>query len=116
MAGIKVDLSGVRAKVNPQAFKRGRYALTNQMIADMNQFVPRKDGNLRQAVSINIDGSAINYNQPYAKAQFYGFVGNPAHRVYHYSEPGTSRRWDLRAKARYMKVWEDAFLKGAGIN
>lgn len=40
--GIKVNLSGVRTKVSPEAMRRGRYALGNQAMADMNQFVPRK--------------------------------------------------------------------------
>ena len=36
--GVKVDLTGIRAKVSPQAMKRGRYALGNQAMADMNPY------------------------------------------------------------------------------
>lgn len=38
--GVEVNIKGVRAKVSPEAMKRGRYALGNQAMADMNPFVP----------------------------------------------------------------------------
>lgn len=109
---VDINLDAVFAKMSDDNIQRGRQALANQALADMNQFVPMKEGILRMSATIDIDGGAINYNMPYAAAQFYGFIRGG--RVYNYTTPGTSRRWDLRGKARYMKDWEKAYLKGAG--
>ena len=57
--GIKVNLSGVRTKVSPEAMRRGRYALGNQAMADMNQFVPRKNNSLRQSAHLSSEGEKI---------------------------------------------------------
>ena len=113
MVKITVELSGAKNKLSQQSIQRGQYALANQALADMNQFVPMKDNILRMTGSIAIDGSSVLWSTPYAKAQFYGIVGR-GYRVYNYTTPGTGRRWDLRAKARYMADWERAYMKGAG--
>ncbi|HFE9852684.1 TPA: minor capsid protein [Enterococcus faecalis] len=105
---VKVNLSGVRAKVNSDAMRRGRYALGNQAMADMNQFVPRKNNILRQSVHLSSNGEKIIYGTKYAKRQFY-LNGKK------YTTPGTGPRWDLKAKGVYMNSWKRAFLKGAGI-
>lgn len=109
---VDINLDRVFEKMSDANIQRGRQALANQALADMNQFVPMDEGILRMSATIDIDGGAINYNMPYAAAQFYGFIRGG--RVYNYTTPGTSRRWDLRGKARYMKDWEKAYLKGAG--
>ncbi|MGM0238423.1 minor capsid protein [Enterococcus sp. AZ103] len=114
MVGISVNLSGIRKKISVEANIRGQQALANQAMADMNQFVPMKEGNLRIATSIERDGSAVHYQMPYAKAQFYGSSGKAVFRKY--STPGTGKRWDLRATGMYLPAWKRAYLKGAGIN
>lgn len=76
MVKININLAGARKKMSHEAQRRGQYALANQMLADMNQFVPMEEGILRQTATIDIDGKAVNYNTPYAKAQFYGFLFN----------------------------------------
>lgn len=116
MAGISIDLSGVRKKISSEANINGQRALANQATADMNPFVPMSSGggSLRVAVSITRDGSSINYHMVYAKAQFYGTNGKAIFRKY--STPGTGKRWDLKAKALYLPAWKRAYLKGAGIN
>lgn len=106
--GVKVELGGVRDKISPQAMKRGRYALANQAMADMNPFVPKKNNILRQSAHVKSDGSAILYETKYARKQFY-LNGKK------YSTPGTGPRWDLKAKSLYMPSWKKAYLKGAGI-
>lgn len=106
MAKITVDLGGVRKKLSSQAQQRGQYALANQALADMNQFVPMDEGILRQTASIDIDGTAINYNMPYAGRLFYMYM-------YNYTTPGTGPRWDLKAKSAFMSGWINAFAKGA---
>lgn len=106
--GVEVNIRGVRAKVSPEAMKRGRYAMGNQAMADMNPFVPKKDNILRPTAHLKSDGSAILYETKYAKRQFY-LNGKK------YSTPGTGPRWDLKAKALHGRSWKRAFLKGAGI-
>lgn len=106
--GIKVEISGVRAKVSEQALDRGRYALGNQMMADMDPFVPRKDGTLRQSAHLSSDAKEIIYQTPYAARQFYV-------QAYNYSTPGTGSRWDLKASSMFMSEWIKAFEKGMGL-
>lgn len=107
-AGIKVELSGVRAKVSEQAFDRGRYALGNQMMTDMDPFVPKKGGALRQSSHLSGDNKEIIYQMPYAARQFYV-------QAYNYSTPGTGSRWDLKASSMFMSEWVKVFTKGMGI-
>lgn len=105
--GIKVNLDGVRAKVSPQAMKRGRYALANQAMADMNSFVPKKNNILRQSAHIESDGSAILYETKYARRQFY------LNGKIYYSR--NRSKMGFKAKALYMPSWKKAYMKGAGI-
>lgn len=89
-----------------------RYVMANQMMADMDQFVPYKAGTLSQSVHINADGSQITYTTPYARAQFYGIVNGSPVRNYTRSEhPRASKRWDLRAKALYGQQWAELAKK-----
>ncbi|MGF1918798.1 minor capsid protein [Enterococcus faecalis] len=106
---VKVNLKGVRKKLSPQAMQRGRYALGNQAMADMNQFVPRRDNHLRQSAYLSNSGEKIIYDRKYAKRQFY-LHGKK------YTTPGTGPRWDLKAKSLYLHSWEKAYLRGSGLN
>lgn len=132
---VKVDLKGVYRKLDKSAQNRGRYAMANQMLADMNRFVPKKDTTLRTKGHITPSGYYLVWNTKYAKAQFYGkFVRKKPLtakqlRFLHvlmkenggkipkkgYSTPGTGPRWDLKAKGMYMEDWKRAYLGGAGI-
>ena len=76
----------------------------NQMHQDMEQYVPKRAGFLRSQSFVNDTG--VHYTAKYARAQFYGIVNGS--RVQSYSTPGTSRRWDLRAKSTYMSDWQSA--------
>ena len=106
MAKISIDLGGAKRKMSPQAQLRGQRVLANQAMADMNQFVPMDEGILRQTATIDIDGTAINYNMPYAAEMFYM-------PKYNYTTPGTGPRWDMKAKRIFMSDWIKAFAKGA---
>lgn len=106
MARVQINLDGVKRKLSEDSVKRGRYALANQMLSDMNQFVPMDENILRQSATIDIDGSAITYNTPYAGRLFYMYM-------YNYTTPGTGPRWDLKAKSAFMSDWINAFTKGA---
>ena len=109
---VIIDLERAKAKLSQGSIARGRYALANQALADMNQFVPKLEGDLRTATSVEADGTAINYNMPYARAQFYGFVGG-GYPIENYTTPGTGSRWDLKAASMFMEDWKRAFVEGA---
>lgn len=106
MANIKIDLSSVKKKLSEASLQAGRRALANQALADMNQFVPADEFILRQTATIDIDGTGINYNTPYAAKMFWMYM-------YNYTTPGTGPRWDLKAKSAFMSDWINAFTKGA---
>ena len=95
---ITKDLIGVKPRVE-QMTKLGQYALVNQVHADMNNYVPKLTGDLRNQSSIASDGKSIIYNVRYAKRQFY----IPARR---YTTPGTGPRWDKKAKSIHIRSWE----------
>lgn len=108
---IKLDTA--KRKLSDGNMKQGDYALANQALADMNNYVPALDHHLRNSGTIDLNGKAINWNSPYAKAQFYGKVGKGGYPVLNYTTPGTGPRWDLKAKGIHMEDWKDAYKKGA---
>ncbi|SHI01830.1 minor capsid protein [Virgibacillus chiguensis] len=106
MARVDINLKGAQHKLKSQIIKKGRRSLANQALSDMNQFVPMDEGVLRQTATIDIDGTAINYDTPYAARLFYM-------PMYNYTTPGTGPRWDMKAKRIFMSDWINAFMKGA---
>lgn len=94
---VTKDLKGVPVKINRMT-KQGQYALINQVHADMNNYVPALDYDLRNQSTMALDGKSIIYNVPYARKQFY---------IQHlnYTTPGTGPRWDLKAKAIHGGSW-----------
>ena len=106
MVNVDINLTGAKAKMSQKRVERGRYALANQALSDMNPFVPMLEGTTRQTATIDIDGTGINYNTPYAARLFYMMM-------YNYTTPGTGPRWDNKAKGMFMSSWIDAFTKGA---
>lgn len=79
--------------------KKGQYALINQVHADMNPYVPKLRGDLRNQSTKSLDMKSIIYNAPYAKKQFYY-----PHR--NYTTAGTGPRWDLKTKSIHSGSWE----------
>lgn len=117
---VNVDLSRLNRRLSRGNLIKGRKGAANEAHAAMNQFVPKLHDSgttLRNNSFISRDGKEIIYQQPYAKAQFYGFVGKNGARVRHYTTPGTSRRWDLRLKARQdlMNNVTNAMKKGLDL-
>lgn len=111
MAKVDVNLNLGR-RFSDANVNKARYVLANQIMADMDQFVPYKAGTLSQSVHINANGSQITYNTPYAQAQFYGIINGSPVRNYTRSEhPRASKRWDLRSKALYGQQWADLAKK-----
>lgn len=111
MAKVDINLNLDR-RFSTANVNKARYVMANQMMADMDQFVPYKTGTLSQSVHINANGSQITYTTPYAKAQFYGIVnGSPVRNYTRTDHPRASKRWDLRAKALYSKQWANIAKK-----
>jgi len=111
---INADLSGVNNL--PSRFRRGQKAAGNQAMMQMHNYIPRKNNHLRDSQTLSMDGKTISYHEPYAKAQFYGFING--YRIHNYTEPGTSRRWDLRLKGNEEKMnnVKKSFIEGAELN
>ncbi|WP_265489735.1 minor capsid protein [Lactiplantibacillus plantarum] len=109
---INVDLDGFMDQTSLTNVKRGQYALVNQAMSDMEQFVPKDQGHLRDSVHATSDGGQITYAMPYAKAQFYGIINGHPVNPNNYTTPGTTKRWDLKAKSMFMSSWIDSFTKG----
>lgn len=117
MANVKVDLRGVRKKLGPQNITRGRVAMANQVLMDMDRFVPKREGDLAASGHVLGLGDSVEYNTPYARAQFYGrsFKKGTSFIFKSYTTPGTGTRWDLKAKGIYGKNWPKILKKGAGL-
>ncbi|ASD31976.1 capsid protein [Lactiplantibacillus plantarum] len=111
---VNVDLDGFMEQTSLTNVKRGQYALVNQAMYDMEQFVPkdRPEEPLRQSVHATSDGSKIIYSTPYARSQFYGIINGHPVNPNNYTTPGTTKRWDLKAKSMFMDSWVKAFTKG----
>ena len=109
---IEADMEGALRKVDQRAIIGGQHALGNQMLGDMNLYVPRRSGTLQSTGHIARNNEVLVWNTPYAKAQFYGSAGPRVFRQY--TTPGTGKRWDLVAKGNHMGDWKKAWLKGAG--
>lgn len=118
--GIKVhvDLNIMNHKFSEDQLRHGRLAMANDAQQAMEKYVPKKEGTLRETSKVATDGSSVYYVQPYARAQFYGFITNQyggPFRIHNYTTSGTSRRWDLRLKGNLseMAMIKETFINGA---
>lgn len=108
---VKVSLNGksLGEKFNDQAMNRATEDLANQMMADMDQFVPysgKMHAHLANTVHLGGNKRTIVYNVPYAKAQFYGLVnGSPVVNYTTAIHPLATKRWDLKAQSLYGGNW-----------
>lgn len=90
-----------------------QFALANQALADMNQYVPRQEGNLRMSGHVASNKEQLIWDTPYASSQYRG--GNSKATFRNYTTPGTGPYWDMVARANHMADWEQAWIKGAGF-
>lgn len=109
---VKIDLSGMEKRFSHANFIRTRKLLGEQILADSTPFVPKDEGFLRSSGDIAPDGSKVIWDEPYAKAQFYGRVGKSGAPVRKYTTAGTGKRWDLKAKAIHGSSWQNLVKKG----
>jgi len=126
-AGVKIDLKGVEKKVSPENFAKGKLAIANQMLMDMERFVPKRKGELRSSGHVRQD--SIVYATPYARLLYYGkkrkgffsekqrrfFFANKDKLLSQRPTPGTGPRWDKKAAALHSKKWGDVGLKAMGL-
>ena len=117
MAKVDVNLN-LGQRFSDANVSKARYVMANQMMKDMDFFVPYREGHLSDSAHINANGSEITWSTPYARAQFYGFITNyktgRQSRIVNYTHKRAgdpSRRWDLRAKALYSQQWADLAKK-----
>lgn len=112
---VKVDIKGIEKKVSAASLAKGKLAIANQMLLDMDSFVPLKGGDLRGSGHVQRD--SVVYNTPYARAQFYGSSYNKrsSFTFNRYTTPGTGKRWDKKATALHAKDWGKVGLKAMGV-
>lgn len=117
-----IDLSGLNRRFSAARLRQARDGLGEQVLADMIPFIPKRHGTLRAKTDYNRARGSIESRTPYAQAQFRGkFKRNkkmtPKQRAFWFANkdellknrgyytPGTSPRWDLKAKSRYGRQW-----------
>jgi hypothetical protein len=126
-SSVKIDLKGVEKKVSLENFEKGKLAIANQMLLDMDPFVPKRKGILRASGHVRQD--AVIYVAPYARLLYYGkkrkgffsekqrkfFFANKDKLLSQKPTPGTGPRWDKKAAALHSKKWGDVGLKAMGL-
>ena len=116
---IKVDLSGIEKKISGANVKKAEYAIANQAMLDMEQFVPYRGPSVGGALrgSAHVSGNKIIYNTVYARAQFYGSAYNKyrSFTFSKYTTAGTGKRWDLKATAMYGSRWAEKGKEAMGL-
>lgn len=124
---IKIDLKGVEKKVSPENFAKGKLAIANQAMLDMEQFIPKRKGELRSSGHVRQD--SIIYATPYARIVYYGrkrkgffsdkqrkfFFANKERLLSQKPTLGTGPRWDKKASALYAKNWAEVGAKAMGV-
>ncbi|MES5415656.1 minor capsid protein [Enterococcus mundtii] len=114
---VKIDLGRAQEKLSNIAVRNGRREMANTAHTDMNEnFVPRRDGPLRQKSFVENDGTKITWVARYALAQYHGgFTTKKGTKVVfsRYTTPGTGPEWDKEATRVFMSSWLEAFKRGA---
>lgn len=115
---VTIDLSRATKKVSQASERKARLEIADQILSDMEPYVPLLNDPLRTSGHVVGDGSKIIYNTPYARAQFYGGAYNK-YRSFSFSKyttPGTGKRWDLKASANHGNKWAEVGLRAMGFN
>ena len=98
---MKVDLrtEDIKRKVIDRCII-AQYALDNKIAADSNYFCPEDTGDLQKSVQPIMGNGVLEWNTPYAKAQYYGLPGKSTD-----TNPNASLQWFEQAKARELDNW-----------
>jgi len=110
MLKIKVveDFQALDSRIRSMT-ETGQKALISQAHADMNNYVPLLEGDLRNQSQITVDGKSVIWNSIYAGTQYYGVVttrGGGKAPIRRYSTPGTGPKWDSKAFAIHGEDWK----------
>ena len=112
MVSVKITISKaqVKAKVD-SAWKAGLFVLSNEILADCNQYVKRSpDRTMLKSSLIQSrpqDGVLV-WDTPYAKRQYW--------EIQTALTPGTTWRWIETAKRKHLKQWQALAQKGVKDN
>jgi len=97
---VDINESEIISKIDDR-IGRAQLVLDNRIAADSNYFCPVDTGALQGSVfPIQGDGT-LEWNEPYAKRQYYGLPNKSKD-----SNPNASPQWFEHAKARDLKDWE----------
>ncbi|MCL2676254.1 MAG: minor capsid protein [Streptococcaceae bacterium] len=105
---VSIDLSGIDHKLSNENSNYAKHAMANQMLMDMERFVPKKEGDLRASGHVTRN-SDVEYSASYARRQYFAPKG------WKYTTPGTGPKWLDSAKNAYSDNWKQAFVKGLGV-
>jgi hypothetical protein len=111
---IEVNINDMGLKDMPLRIAKAQRAYGDQVHSDMNIYVPKQTGHLRDNSSLNNESNNVVYRENYSRGQFYGFANG--RRIHHYTTPGTGRRWDLKAKANHLESWKKIIIKAGGFD
>ncbi|ATE84839.1 minor capsid protein [Oenococcus phage vB_OeS_unk162] len=127
---IHVNINDLKDIISDSRIKFARVATANQMLHDMDQFIPYKTGELRASGHVNEDGSQIIWDKPYAMVQYTGqfnhkkvkdmtdkarryfFAAKLYDRKKGYTTKGTGPHWDEVAEKKDMSTWLEVFGRG----
>lgn len=121
MADIKInvgiDLSGANRKLSKQNLLMGRFAMVNQILLDVDQYVPRRHGFLRANGHVANQGKNIVWSLPYARSMYYGKImrKGATYPIRNWTITGTGDHWDKKAEKTSRQRWVNAFLRGTRL-
>lgn len=96
------------------------YALSEQILADSENFVPLSGGSSQSAGGLRESGHVLQgesgamyvvWDTVYALYQWYGIRADGTHPVKNYTTAGTGKQWVEKAKDQYGDRWRDIAQK-----
>lgn len=112
-AKVDIDVSKLVDKLSESNLDMGQKAMANQMLSDMDDFVPYREGSLSNSGTIALDGKELHWNTPYARRMYNGDAGWNWTREFH---PLAGPEWDKAAGGLFMEDWKKAFVGGASLD
>ena len=105
---FEMDAKGVKAKIGGGC-RRAQFRLDQQVAKDSNYFCPRDVGSLQTSVlpSAAEGKGVLEWNEVYAKAQYYGLPNKSLDQ-----NPNASMKWFERAKAVWKRKWVTVAQRG----
>lgn len=110
----KVDIKPLERKFTPAAMRGAKMAVADQVLADTDKYVPRREGDLAASGHVANGGEEVVYNTPYAAAQYRGTNGRQVFRKY--TTPGTGKQWYEKSKQANLERWQETAKKALGVD